>query len=97
MKRFFALWVVSLVIAGIAGLVVGLIEYLTASIVEKSNSYGTWSCADTLLGGCVSDPVNIFVFYPLSAFGMMIFAYPVFRAIVGSFKVVFSSKEHTGA
>ena len=93
MKRFFAFWIVSLVFAPVAGLVVGAVEYFTAQTIEKT--YG--QCLDTLLGGCVYDPIDVFGMYPLSAFGMMIVAYPIIRAVVGSFKIVFSKQEHEQA
>lgn len=88
MKRFLAYWVVSLVLAAMSGWLVGAIEYLMAPTVEAGWRPGT--CLDTVLGGCIFDPIDIFYLYPLSAFGMMIVAYPIFRAVVGSFKVVFS-------
>lgn len=90
MKRFFSFWVVSLVFAVIAGLVVGTLEYFTAPSIEKIGSYSTWICADTLLAGCISNPTEIFALYPLVAFFWMVIIYPISRAIIGSFKVVFS-------
>lgn len=92
MKKFFALWVVSLVFATITGVIIGVIEYSIAPIVSRSD--GAWTCVDTLLGGCFSDPIDIFVAYSFSAFAIMIIAYPVFRVVVGSFKVVFSKNEN---
>lgn len=86
MKRFFSFWIVSLVFAALAGLFAGLIEYFTAATVQ--GTYGP--CVDTILGGCFYDPIEIFGMYPLVAFLWMIVIYPIFRAIVGSFKVVFS-------
>jgi len=90
-KRYFAFWVVYLVFAPVAGLFVGFIEYLTAPKVE--GEYGQY--LDTILGGRFYDPIDIFGMYPVSAFGMMIIAYPAFRAVVGSFKIVFSKQEKT--
>lgn len=85
MKNFFAYYIVSLVFSLPLGGIVAGIDYFLGEFKERS--YG--ECLDTILGGCFYDPVDMFGFYPLSAFGMMILAYPIFRAVVGSFKVVF--------
>ena len=86
MKRFFAIWVVSLVFAICSGLIVALIEYLTAETIESNDGFGT--CLDTLLPGCprANDLFSIYAFVP---FLLVLVIYPIFRAVVGSFKLVF--------
>ena len=85
MKRFFAFWIVSLVFAALAGLFVGLIDYVSASVVEDRAGL----CHRTFFAGCFYDPLAIFGMYSLSAIGMMMVAYPIFRAVIGSFRIVF--------
>jgi hypothetical protein len=87
MKRYFSFWVVSLVFASLAGLIVASIDYFTAQTVTEI--YG--QCLDTFFSDCAYDPLSMFGEYPLSAFAMMLVLYPIFRAVVGSFKLVFQS------
>jgi hypothetical protein len=89
MKRYFAFWVVSLVFASLAGLIVASIDYFTAQTVTEKHG----QCLDTLFSGCARDPLSMFGVYPLSAFAMMLVLYPIFRAVVGSFKLVFHSEK----
>ncbi|NRA53023.1 MAG: hypothetical protein HRU23_02660 [Gammaproteobacteria bacterium] len=86
MKKFFAYWIISLVFSLLVGLITAGIDYLFGTL--KEGYYG--ECLDTLLGGCFSEPTDMLGIYPASAFGMMILAYPIFRAVIGSFKTVFS-------
>jgi hypothetical protein len=91
-KKFFAYYIVSLVFSLLLGVIVAGVDYFFGEFITKTRSYpfkSTYECLDTLLSGCVSNPVEMFGYYPLSAFGMMILAYPIFRAVVGSFKIVF--------
>ena len=59
--------------------------------MEKTD-YGD-ECSDTLIG-CLFGTSEIFGFFPLFGFGMMMVVYPVFKVLLWSFRIVFSKDKN---
>lgn len=82
MKRFFAFWVVSIVMGVLLGLVIGVVDSLFAEVYVES-----WR--SPLYGCCYSPRYLPALTY--SFFGLVMAApgYLIFRIVVGSLKIVF--------
>ena len=99
MKRFLALWVVTIVLGAIAGFALGVVDYIFAELRKSSSQLiGGGSvetpCWKTIMGiiedGCYSDKIVFLGIYPIYSLFITVPGYILIRVVVGSFKLVFS-------
>jgi hypothetical protein len=87
MKRFLAFGVVTLILGSLLALIPALIDSVFAT---ESTSYSGYPCwLGPIINECYSNRWEPLLIYPLATFFALIPGYLAFRAVVGSFKVVF--------
>jgi len=87
MKRFLALWVVTIIFGALAGFVLSIIDYLFAEIGQTSSGYTCWY--SIIHSECYSDRITFLGAYPYFSLLITVPGYILIRTVVGSFKVVF--------
>jgi hypothetical protein len=102
LQRFMALWVVTIIFGAVLAFIFGSLMYVLATNIaeEISGTLETLSyeqfrqeadpCWQSVFfDTCLRDRINYLGMYPLFSILITIPGYVLFRAVVGSFKVVF--------
>lgn len=85
-KRFFAYWIVFIFILPLIGVIIAAIDYSTALIwtnVETGNTI-----VNSAFGVRWHDTPEMFGIYAFTGFAVALIGYPLFRLIIGSFRVI---------
>jgi hypothetical protein len=87
-KRFFAFWIVTLVIGSLVALIPGFIDSFFATEGTDYAGYACWK--GPIIDACNFNKWYPLLTYPAGTFATLIPGYVIFRSVAGSFRIVFS-------